>query len=241
MNGGETSMKSTQNNMYPKLSCKTFCKLIYKELVDFFRKNRVFIPNRKLHELYNQNEEPWMFVIKVILSAQSKDKTVNQVAKVLFQKYPTLEKLANAKIEDVERIIKPIPFYRKKAVMIINAAKILYNEFNGNIPHTYEDLYKLPGVSRKSAATIRAIIHEIPSIIVDRHVIRVLNRLRFVNNVEDPIYVESRIEKCCPKEIWIPLCLLLILFGRYICTARNPQCHRCPLQKYCFYSLSNRK
>ena len=178
---------------------------------------------------YNKDYE---LLIAVMMSAQTTDKGVNKVNRVLFKKYDSLEKLSNANIEDIKSIIKPIGNYNKKSENIINIAKSLINNFNGIVPKTHEELEKLPGVGRKTANVVLGELYNIPSFPVDTHIIRVSNRLNLVKS-KDPIIIEKKLMKLFPKENWIKLHKQLVLFGRYHCKAIKPNCHNCKLNNIC--------
>lgn len=187
------------------------------------------IPNPICELNYQKDYE---LVIAVMLSAQTTDKGVNKVTSILFKKYNSLEKLASSNIEDIKEIIKPIGNYNKKANNIIEISKILINKYNKQVPKTYEELEVLPGIGRKSANVIRSEIYKIPSFAVDTHVIRVTNRLGLVKT-KDPVIIEKELEKIFKKRDWIRKHQQLVLFGRYYCKAKNPDCKNCKLMNIC--------
>lgn len=181
---------------------------------------------------YLNHENPWQLLIAVILSAQCTDARVNIVTKDLFQKYDTLEKFANADLEELEQDIKPTGFYHNKAKNIIACAKRLVYEFDGEVPSSLEDLTSLAGVGRKTANVIRGNIYNEPSIVVDTHVKRISRRLGFTKET-DPEKIEYELMKVLPKEHWILYNIQIISFGRNICFARSPKCESCFLQDLC--------
>ena len=187
------------------------------------------IPNPICELNYQKDYE---LVIAVMLSAQTTDKGVNKVTSILFKKYNSLEKLAGSNIEDIKEIIKPIGNYNKKANNIIEIIKILINKYKKQVPKTYEELEILPGIGRKSANVIRSEIYKIPSFAVDTHVIRVTNRLGLVKT-KDPVIIEKELEKIFKKRDWIRKHQQLVLFGRYYCKAKNPDCKNCKLINIC--------
>ena len=187
------------------------------------------IPNPICELNYQKDYE---LVIAVMLSAQTTDKGVNKVTSILFKKYNSLEKLASSNIEDIKEIIKPIGNYNKKANNIIEISKILINKYKKQVPKTYEELEVLPGIGRKSANVIRSEIYKIPSFAVDTHVIRVTNRLGLVKT-KDPVIIEKELEKIFKKSDWIRKHQQLVLFGRYYCKAKNPDCQNCKLLNIC--------
>ena len=181
---------------------------------------------------YLNHETPWQLLIATILSAQCTDARVNIVTKDLFQKYDTVEKFANADLEELEQDIKPTGFYHTKAKNIIACTRALINRFGGEVPRSLEDLTSLAGVGRKTANVIRGNIYYEPSVVVDTHVKRISKRLGLTKH-EDPEKIEQDLMKELPKDHWILYNIQIITFGRSICTARSPKCGECFLQKYC--------
>ena len=181
---------------------------------------------------YLNHENPWQLLIAVILSAQCTDARVNIVTKDLFRKYDSLEKFANADLEELEQDIKPTGFYHNKAKNIIACAKRLVYEFGGEVPSSLEELTSLAGVGRKTANVIRGNIYNEPSIVVDTHVKRISRRLGFTGET-DPEKIEYELMKVLPKDHWILFNIHIITLGRTICTARAPKCEACFLREYC--------
>lgn len=181
---------------------------------------------------YLNHENAWQLLIAVILSAQCTDARVNIVTKDLFQKYDSLEKFANANLEELEQDIKSTGFYHNKAKNIIACAKRLVYEFHGEVPSTIEELTSLAGVGRKTANVIRGNIYNEPSIVVDTHVKRISRRLGFTKET-DPEKIEYGLMKVLPKDHWILYNIQIITFGRNICFARSPKCEECFLQDLC--------
>lgn len=181
---------------------------------------------------YLNHENAWQLLIAVILSAQCTDARVNLVTKDLYQKYDTLQKFADADVEEMEQDIRSIGFYRNKARNIINCARKLISDFGGEVPSALEDLISLPGVGRKTANVIRGNIYKDPSIVVDTHVKRISNRLGFTKE-QDPEKIEYDLMKKLPKDHWISYNMQIITLGRTICTARSPKCGECFLSDLC--------
>ncbi|MCI1653973.1 MAG: endonuclease III [Lachnospiraceae bacterium] len=181
---------------------------------------------------YLNHENAWQLLIAVILSAQCTDARVNLVTKDLYQKYDTLQKFAEADVEEMEQDIRSIGFYRNKARNIINCARKLISDFGGEVPSALEDLISLPGVGRKTANVIRGNIYKDPSIVVDTHVKRISNRLGFTKE-QDPEKIEYDLMKKLPKDHWISYNMQIITLGRTICTARSPKCGECFLSDLC--------
>ncbi len=186
----------------------------------------------KEYRCYLNHANAWQLLIAVIMSAQCTDARVNIVTKDLFQKYDTLEKFAEAKIEELEQDIHSIGFYHNKAKNIISCARKLLEEFNGEVPRKLEELILLPGVGRKTANVLRGNIYNEPSVVVDTHVKRISKRLGLTKE-EDPKKIEFDLMKVLPKDHWILYNIQIITLGRSICTARNPKCRECFLSDLC--------
>ena len=165
-------------------------------------------------------------IVAVSLSAQTTDKRVNEVTKVLFDKYSTAEELANANFEEVKEIIKPLGLAQNKARNIIALSKKLIEDFNGEVPSNMKDLVSLPGVGRKTANVILSEGFGIPAIAVDTHVSRVANRLG-LSSETDVNKIEEDLMNLIDKERWHKAHHLLLFFGRYHCKAKNPLCDNC--------------
>lgn len=174
-------------------------------------------------------------IIAVALSAQTTDKSVNKITPKLFKAFPTAKALAKADIADVMDIIRTIGMYKVKSKNIIALANKLQNDYDGNVPSSYEELESLPGVGRKTANVVRAVGFKIPSLAVDTHVFRTGRRIGF-SNADTANKVEQDLMKIIPKKRWIRAHHSLIFHGRNICTARNPKCNLCDIMKYCEYT-----
>lgn len=181
---------------------------------------------------YLHYETTWQLLIAVILSAQCTDARVNTVTPALFARYPDAETMAAARLIDVEKIIHSVGFYHNKAKNIIACSKDIVIRYGGEVPRSIEDLTSLPGVGRKTANVIRGNIYGDPSVVVDTHVKRIARKLGLTKNTE-PEKVEKDLMRVLPQNHWILCNLQLIALGREICTARNPKCDSCFLQKYC--------
>ena len=187
-------------------------------------------PNVGCELNYNKDYE---LVIAVMLSAQTTDVSVNKVTPELFAKYKTLDELANANLFDVEEIVHSIGLYKNKAKNVIAIAKALAENYGGVVPSDKDELQKLPGVGNKTAGVIRAEIFRIPDLPVDTHILRISKRLKLVDEKADPYKTEIKLKKLFDEENWIKLHHQLIHFGRYMCTARSPQCEKCKLGAFC--------
>ena len=197
--------------------------LLIEEYLDLLFKN----PKCELE--YNKDYE---LLIAVMLSAQTTDKGVNKVTKILFQKYPSLESLNEASIDDIKDIIRPIGNYNKKALNVKEIVNSLLKEFNGIVPRTHKELESMKGVGRKTANVVLGELFDIPSFAVDTHVIRVSNRLGLVKS-DNPVIIEEKLKKLFKKERWNKLHKQLVLFGRYHCKAIKPECMNCKLKDIC--------
>jgi endonuclease III len=182
-------------------------------------------------ELNHSN--PFELLVATILSAQCTDVRVNMVTPALFKKFPTPQKLAKAKLEDVEEAIKSINFFRNKSKSLIGCAQKLMNDHDGKVPKTVEELSDLPGVGRKTANVVLGNAFNINTgIVVDTHVKRTTNLLGLTKN-SDPEKIEQDLMKLFPNETWTDLSHLLIFLGRRTCIARRPQCDLCSLVEIC--------
>lgn len=184
------------------------------------------------YRCYLNHDNAWQLLIAVILSAQCTDARVNIVTADLFKKYDSLEKFANANVEEMEQDIHSIGFYHNKARNIILCARKLITEFGGEVPRSLEELTSLPGVGRKTANVIRGNIYNEPSVVVDTHVKRISRRLGFTKE-EDPVKIEYDLMKVLPEDHWILYNIHIITLGRTICTARGPKCRECFLSDLC--------
>lgn len=181
---------------------------------------------------YLNHETPWQLLIAVILSAQCTDARVNLVTADLFKKYDSVNKFAEANLNELERDIHSLGFYHMKAKNIISCCKDLVETYNGEVPRTIEELTKLAGVGRKTANVIRGNIYNEPSIVVDTHVKRISKKLGLAKS-DDPEKIEYELMEILPKEHWILWNIQIITLGRSICVARNPKCQECFLQDLC--------
>ena len=189
-------------------------------------------PNAHCELEYTKDYE---LLIAIVLSAQTTDKRVNEVTKVLFNKYNSLEELSNAPLEDIENIIKSIGTFKKKSIFIKNIATSLLNDYKGNVPNDRSYLESLNGVGRKTVNVFLSEFYQVPSIAVDTHVERVSKRLKLAKNNATVKEVEESLMKKIPENLWIKTHHSLIFFGRYHCKAINPNCKNCKLTNICKY------
>ena len=198
-----------------------------KPLLDYLDE---LFPSARCELFYSKDYE---LVIAVMLSAQTTDKSVNAVTPILFNRYPSLEALETAPLEDIEEILKPIGLYKNKAKNLKGIVNKLIQDFKGKVPSNKDELMTLPGVGNKTAGVIRAEIFNIPDLPVDTHILRISKRLKLANKEDEPIEVERKLKKIIPEERWIKSHHQLIHFGRYFCTARNPMCEKCKISDMC--------
>ena len=194
---------------------------------------------RILEEKYPQSlcalhyRKDYELMIAVRLSAQCTDARVNQVTPALFAAYPTLEAMAAAPIADVENYVRSCGFYKHKARDIVLACQMLLRDYGGKVPGTMEALLKLPGVGRKTANLLLGDIYGVPgSVVCDTHCIRICGRLG-LSQGKEPEKVEKQLRAILPPEKSSDFCHRIVLFGREVCTARNPKCGQCPLALFC--------
>lgn len=200
------------------------------------RAQEVYQRLKKVHpdahcELYYSNS--YELLLATILSAQCTDKRVNMVTPHLFKKFPTPKKLAKAKLEEIEIIIKSVNFYKNKSKSLLKCGQVLVEKFNEKVPQNLEDLCQLPGVGRKTANVVLGNAFNINAgIVVDTHVMRT-SRLLGLTKQTDPLKVEKDLIKLFPQDTWTEISHLLIFLGRRTCIARRPQCELCSLKEIC--------
>jgi endonuclease-3 len=199
----------------------------YKIIEDYLDE---LIPDPKC-ELNYFND--YSLLIAIMLSAQTTDKRVNEVTKVLFNKYNSLDKLSKADIKDLENIIHPLGSFRKKAYNLREIARIIHEEYNDSVPKERELLERLPGVGRKTVNVFYAEYLNVPAIAVDTHVERVTKRLKLAKESDDVVVIEKKLMKNIKKENWGKRHLQFVLFGRYFCKAKKPECSSCKLKDIC--------
>lgn len=178
--------------------------------------------------------EAWRLLIMGRLSAQCTDARVNIVCRELFEKFPTLDSVADAELSELENIVRPCGLYRTKAASIKAACTILRDSYGGKVPDTMDELLALPGVGRKIANLLLGDIYRIPGIVADTHCIRLCGRFgMYSEELTDPTRVEYIMRELVEPDEQTDLCHRLVNFGRDVCTARAPHCHGCPLSDLC--------
>lgn len=178
--------------------------------------------------------EAWKLLVSVRLAAQCTDARVNVVVQDLYAKYPDVNALAEAEVQDIEEIVRPCGLGRSKARDISACMKVLRDQYQGAVPDDFNALLKLPGVGRKSANLIMGDVFKKPAIVTDTHCIRLVNRIGLVDGIKEPKKVEMELWKIIPPEEGSDFCHRLVFHGRDICTARTkPHCEKCCLEDIC--------
>lgn len=181
--------------------------------------------------------QPWRLMVMARLSAQCTDLRVNQVCKLLFERFPTYQSLADAPLEEVEQIVRPCGLYHVKAKEIIAECALLRDVYNGRVPDTMDELLRFPGVGRKVANLLLGDLYALPGIVVDTHCIRLSNRWGLVPAGEkDPVKIERILLQTLGTldgKAQSDFCHRIVLFGREYCSARAPRCTECPLSSLC--------
>ncbi len=187
---------------------------------------------RELHEA--ETGGPLSILIGTILSARTRDENTSVVVKKLFAKYKSARSLAQAKVSDVEKIIKSTGFYHVKAKRIIEVASLIDSKYSGKVPDTLDELLKLPGVGRKTANCVLVYAFEKPAIPVDTHVHRISNRLGLVQT-KNPEETELELMKKIPTKYWLKINDTFVMYGQNICKPISPMCDVCQIKKECNY------
>lgn len=178
--------------------------------------------------------EAWKLLVSVRLAAQCTDARVNVVVEDLYAKYPDVNALAEADVQDIEEIVRPCGLGRSKARDISACMKVLRDQYQGAVPDDFNALLKLPGVGRKSANLIMGDVFKKPAIVTDTHCIRLVNRIGLVDGIKEPKKVEMELWKIIPPEEGSDFCHRLVFHGREVCTARTkPHCDKCCLEDIC--------
>ena len=187
-----------------------------------------------LRDLHDAETGPFSILIGTILSARTKDETTTKAVKALFLKYKNPKDLANAKIKDVEKIIRSIGFFHVKSKRIIEVAKIIHTKYKDKVPEDLDTLVQLPGVGRKTANCVLVYAFEKPAIPVDIHVHRISNRLGLVDT-KNPEETEQELMSKIDKKYWIDINDTFVMYGQNICKPISPMCDVCKIKKSCKY------
>ena len=204
------------------------------------KKQRALAIIERLKKAYPQAEcsldydQAWKLLVSVRLAAQCTDARVNVVVEKLYEKFPDVDALAQAPVEEIERIVHPCGLGNSKARDISACMKMLRDEYGGKVPDDFNKLLALPGVGRKSANLIMGDVFGKPAIVTDTHCIRLVNRMGLVDGIKEPAKVEKELWKLIPPQEGSDFCHRLVYHGRDICTARTaPHCDRCCLKDIC--------
>ncbi len=182
-----------------------------------------------------EDKDPYRVLIRTILSQRTRDENTDKATANLFSVYKDINEVADAPIEEIEKLVRPAGFYRVKAGRIKEVSNILIDQFGGKVPDNMKELLSLPGVGRKTANCVLVYAFEEPAIPVDTHVHRISNLLGLVDNTKNPEDTEEELIKIIPKEDWLVLNDYMVQFGQTICKPNNMQCEVCPIAEYCDY------
>ena len=180
-------------------------------------------------------DNPFQLLVAVMLSAQCTDKRVNMVTPALFEAYPTPERMAEASVDEILTFVRSVSYPNSKAAHLKAMAQQLVSDFGGCVPDTVETLTTLPGVGRKTANVVCAVIWNRPTMAVDTHIFRVSERIGLTTNSKNPLQTERALVRYIPEELIPKAHHWLLLHGRYVCTARNPKCAECGIRSVCRY------
>lgn len=180
-------------------------------------------------------DTPYQLLVAVILSAQCTDKRINMVTPALFEAFPTPYDMATATADDIFPFIKSVSYPNNKAKSLAGMARVLCEDFNGEVPDNIDDLMKIPGVGRKTANVMLAVVFNKAAMAVDTHVFRVSERIGLTTNSKTPLQTEQALMKHIPADLIPKAHHWLILHGRYVCKARKPDCLNCGLTQVCRY------
>ena len=188
------------------------------------------IPNPKCELNFSKDYE---LLIAIMLSAQTTDKRVNKVTKILFDKYKSLEEIKNANIDDLKSIVRELGSYNKKAMYVKEISRIIVDDYNGIMPRKRKELEKMPGVGRKTINVLFSELEIEPNIAVDTHVERVSKRLSLAKENDDVYKIEMKLRRKFKRDTWNKRHKQLVLFGRYYCKSIKPECDTCKLKNIC--------
>ncbi|MBN1618441.1 endonuclease III [Candidatus Dojkabacteria bacterium] len=206
--------------------------------------NKVELIYQKLSEVYPkasgtlEYRSPSQFLFINILSPQCTDKVVNKVSKALWKKFETVEKIASAKLRDIQNVIRPVGFFIVKSRYIRESARLLMSRYNFKLPSTIKELRSFPGIGRKTALVIlQKVFNRSDGVIVDTHHIRIVNRIGIIRS-KSPIDIENFISSKLPRSKWFKWSSFMVFHGRNTCIARNPKCANCSISHFCNFGLS---
>ncbi|MBV5312433.1 MAG: endonuclease III [Prolixibacteraceae bacterium] len=204
-------------------------KELFERVIAYFQKEM------PIAETELEYKNPYELLVAVILSAQCTDKRVNLITPDLLKRFPTPEKMAEVESDEVFDYIRSCSYPNNKAKHLVGMARMLVNDFGGEVPEDMDELQKLPGVGRKTANVILSVVFNKPAMAVDTHVFRVSARIGLTVNSKTPLETERQLVEYFPEEL-LPLAHhWLILHGRYTCMARSPKCEKCGLTTVCSF------
>lgn len=186
-------------------------------------------------------DKAWQLLVSVRLAAQCTDARVDLVTPKLYERFPSVQALAEAEVDEIEEIVRPCGLGPSKARDISRCMKMLHERFNDQVPDDFDTLLTLPGVGRKSANLVMGDVFGKPAIVTDTHCIRLCNLIGLVDNIKEPAKVEKALWKIIPPEEGNDLCHRFVLHGRAVCVARRPQCARCCLKDICKHGIDQMK
>lgn len=201
----------------------------FQHVIEYFKTNN---PDAETELDYKNS---YQLLVAVILSAQCTDKRVNVITPPLFERFPTVQRMALSTQEEIFEYIKSCSYPNNKARHLLGMAKMLVDDFHGIVPDDITELQKLPGVGRKTANVIVSVVFNQPAMAVDTHVFRVSQRIGLTWRAKTPLETETQLVKYIPKELISKAHHWLILHGRYVCFARKPDCENCGIAPYCKY------
>lgn len=202
----------------------------YKEILDIIKSS--LKGEAHLDQLARKKQDPFKILISTILSARTRDSNTEEATRTLFAKYDTPELIANAEVEELEKLIFKAGFYKVKAARIKEVSQIIKNEYEGIVPDDFGKLISLPGVGAKTANCVLVYAFKIPAIPVDTHVHRIPNRLGWIKT-KTPEETEKALKELIPQNQWIRVNRLFVRFGQEVCLPSRPKCGLCPIETLC--------
>ncbi len=207
----------------------------FKGIIDYFLEA---MPEAATELHYS---DPYQLLVAVILSAQCTDKRVNMITPPLFEAFPAPQAMAQASPEEIYQYIKSVSYPNNKTKSLLGMAKVLVEKYDGKVPSSIDELLTIPGVGRKTANVILAVVYDKPAMAVDTHVFRVSERIGLTTDSRSPLQTEQQLMKYIPEELVTRAHHWLILHGRYVCKARRPDCMECGIRAYCRHYNSSEK
>ena len=207
----------------------------FKGIIDYFLEA---MPEAATELHYS---DPYQLLVAVILSAQCTDKRVNMITPPLFEAFPTPQAMAQASPEEIYQYIKSVSYPNNKTKSLLGMAKVLVEKYDGKVPSSIDELLTIPGVGRKTANVILAVVYDKPAMAVDTHVFRVSERIGLTTDSRSPLQTEQQLMKYIPEELVTRAHHWLILHGRYVCKARRPDCMERGIRAYCRHYNSSEK